>query len=117
MFSINALCLCVSVCMRRSGGEFASPTQSQFKHYRDLWVFHLATNTWRAIEPPASSSSASSSSAKGGAASASAAVAWPSARSGHRMIAHKRKLVLFGGYTDGAREIRYHNGIPFHSLD
>ncbi|KAJ8982484.1 hypothetical protein NQ317_019268 [Molorchus minor] len=24
------------------GGEFASPTQSQFYHYRDLWVYHIA---------------------------------------------------------------------------
>ena len=23
------------------GGEFASPSQSQFYHYKDLWVFHV----------------------------------------------------------------------------
>ena len=28
------------------GGEYASPTQSQFYHYRDLWVFHMSTKKW-----------------------------------------------------------------------
>lgn len=32
------------------GGEFASPNGEQFYHYKDLWVLHLATNTWENIK-------------------------------------------------------------------
>jgi len=32
------------------GGEFSSPTQSQFYHYRDLWVFNLKEQTWQKIK-------------------------------------------------------------------
>jgi hypothetical protein len=32
------------------GGEFASPTQSQFYHYNDLWVFRFATKQWERIK-------------------------------------------------------------------
>lgn len=28
------------------GGEFASPSQSQFYHYKDLWVFHVKDQRW-----------------------------------------------------------------------
>ncbi len=31
------------------GGEFASPTQSQFYHYKDLWVFHLRERKWEKV--------------------------------------------------------------------
>lgn len=31
------------------GGEFASPTQSQFYHYRDLWLYSLTTKHWEKI--------------------------------------------------------------------
>jgi hypothetical protein len=53
-----------------TGGEFCSPSQSQFKHYRDLWTFNLATHQWTQIESPKNV----------------AADKWPSARSGHRMF-------------------------------
>lgn len=46
------------------GGEYASPTQSQFYHYRDLWVYRISTKRWEKIN-------------RSGA---------PSARSGHRMV-------------------------------
>lgn len=29
------------------GGEFSSPSESQFYHYRDLWVFRLAEKKWQ----------------------------------------------------------------------
>lgn len=32
------------------GGEFASPNGEQFYHYKDLWVLHLATNTWENVK-------------------------------------------------------------------
>uniref|UniRef100_A0A8D0ZDP8 Kelch domain-containing protein 4 n=1 Tax=Sus scrofa TaxID=9823 RepID=A0A8D0ZDP8_PIG len=63
------------------GGEFASPDGEQFYHYRDLWVLHLATKTWEQVRSP------------GG----------PSGRSGHRMVAWKRQLILFGGFHESTR--------------
>lgn len=30
----------------------------------------------------------------------------PSARSGHRMVAHKGRIILFGGYFDNGRDMR-----------
>jgi len=32
------------------GGEFASPSQSQFYHYNDLWVYHLGEKKWQKIK-------------------------------------------------------------------
>ena len=32
------------------GGEYASPTQSQFYHYKDLWVYHMANKRWEKIK-------------------------------------------------------------------
>lgn len=31
------------------GGEFTSPSESQYYHYRDLWVFRLADKKWEKI--------------------------------------------------------------------
>jgi len=31
------------------GGEFASPTQSQFYHYKDLWLLNLKDTVWQKI--------------------------------------------------------------------
>lgn len=64
------------------GGEFASPKQTSFHHYRDLWVFSIASKTWDRIDTKVR----------------------PSARSGHRMVLWRQYLVLFGGFIDtGAR--------------
>ncbi|XP_014206209.1 kelch domain-containing protein 4 [Copidosoma floridanum] len=71
------------------GGEFSSPSESQFYHYRDLWVFHIGDKKWEKIT------------ATGG----------PSARSGHRMIAIKKNLYVFGGFHDNLRDYKYHNDI------
>jgi N-acetylneuraminic acid mutarotase len=46
------------------GGEFTSPNQERFHHYKDFWSLDLKTNQWEQIL------------AKG----------CPSARSGHRMV-------------------------------
>lgn len=77
------------------GGEFASPNGEQFYHYKDLWVLHLATNTWENIK------------ATGG----------PSGRSGHRMILSKRQLLVFGGFHESTRDFIYYNDIYSFSLD
>ncbi|CAG9839318.1 unnamed protein product [Diabrotica balteata] len=71
------------------GGEFTTPTQSQFYHYRDLWVFHLATKQWEKITAPNG----------------------PSARSGHRMVLIKKQLFVFGGFHDNLRDCKYFNDI------
>ncbi|XP_036780095.2 kelch domain-containing protein 4 isoform X1 [Manis pentadactyla] len=77
------------------GGEFASPDGEQFYHYRDLWVLHLATRTWEQIR------------STGG----------PSGRSGHRMVAWKRQLVLFGGFHESTRDYIYYNDLYAFNLD
>ena len=46
------------------GGEYATPSESQFHHYKDLWVYHFKSRRWEKIV------------AKDG----------PSSRSGHRMV-------------------------------
>ncbi|XP_052249914.1 kelch domain-containing protein 4-like isoform X1 [Dreissena polymorpha] len=77
------------------GGEFASPTQSQFYHYKDLWVFHLKEKTWERVNAP------------GG----------PSARSGHRMVQCKKQLIVFGGFHDNVRDYKYFNDVFTFALD
>ncbi|KAJ7535231.1 hypothetical protein O6H91_12G023500 [Diphasiastrum complanatum] len=77
------------------GGEFTSPNQERFHHYKDLWRFDLSSNVWEPLQ------------VKGG----------PSPRSGHRMVLHKHKLILFGGFYDNLRDIRYFNDLYVLDLD
>lgn len=77
------------------GGEYASPTQSQFHHYKELWVFHLQQKKWEKISCP------------GG----------PSARSGHRMTSFKKQIFIFGGYHDNNREYKYFNDMYKFDLE
>lgn len=77
------------------GGEYASPTQSQFYHYRDLWVFHLSMRKWEKIG------------ASGG----------PSSRSGHRMVCVKKQLIVFGGFHDNLRDYKYFNDVYAFNLE
>ncbi|BFZ13554.1 hypothetical protein BsWGS_16593 [Bradybaena similaris] len=77
------------------GGEFSSHTQSQFYHYKDLWVLHLRDKKWEQIRAP------------GG----------PSARSGHRMVAVKKQLFVFGGFHDNNRDYKYFNDIYSFDLE
>uniref|UniRef100_U3FXW6 Kelch domain-containing protein 4 isoform 1 n=1 Tax=Callithrix jacchus TaxID=9483 RepID=U3FXW6_CALJA len=77
------------------GGEFASPNGEQFYHYKDLWVLHLATKTWEQVR------------STGG----------PSGRSGHRMVAWKRQLILFGGFHESTRDYIYYNDVYAFNLD
>ena len=81
------------------GGEFTTPNGSQFKTYRDLRVLRFAAST------PGEDSK-----------SESKCFVWeeiklktgPPARSGHRMIYHKRKLIVFGGFFDnGVGDVQY----------
>lgn len=77
------------------GGEFSSPSQSQFYHYNDLWCFQFQSKTWKKI----------------------AASNGPSARSGHRMVVMKKYLVVFGGYYDNLRNCRFYNDTYLFNLE
>ncbi|GLH04960.1 Kelch domain-containing protein 4-like Protein [Gryllus bimaculatus] len=77
------------------GGEYASPSQEQFYHYRDLWLFHMADKKWEKINAP------------GG----------PSARSGHRMVCVKKQLIVFGGFHDVLRDYKYFNDLYAFNLE
>ncbi|KAL4584824.1 hypothetical protein LXL04_009434 [Taraxacum kok-saghyz] len=77
------------------GGEFTSPNQERFHHYKDFWMLDLKTNQWEQLNY------------KG----------CPSPRSGHRMILYKHKLVVFGGFYDTLREVRYFNDLHVFDLD
>ncbi|XP_052114546.1 uncharacterized protein LOC107478864 [Arachis duranensis] len=77
------------------GGEFTSPNQERFHHYKDFWMFDLKTNQWEQLN------------LKG----------CPSPRSGHRMILYKHKIILFGGFYDTLREVRYYNDLFVFDLD
>ncbi|XP_077503607.1 kelch domain-containing protein 4 isoform X1 [Amblyomma americanum] len=77
------------------GGEFASPTRSQFYHYKDLWVYHVVSRSWEHVNAP------------GG----------PSSRSGHRMVHVGRQLLLFGGFHESVRDYRYFNDLYLFDLD
>ncbi|XP_022115462.2 kelch domain-containing protein 4 [Pieris rapae] len=77
------------------GGEFTSPTETQFYHYKDLWCFLLSEKKWEKVVSPNG----------------------PSPRSGHRMVLLGRKLCIFGGYSDDGRECRYFDDIYTFCLD
>lgn len=66
------------------GGEFSSPSGERFRHYRDLWRLDSGTWQWEEL------------SIRGG----------PTARSGHRMVGYKSRLVVFGGFYDTGKDVR-----------
>lgn len=41
----------------------------------------------------------------------------PSARSGHRMVAFRKCLLLFGGFHDNLRECKYYNDVHVFNLE
>lgn len=75
------------------GGEYA--TLDQFHHYKDLWELDLRSNVWSEIR------------AQGEA---------PSARSGHRMVLWRNYLVLFGGFYEAMRDVRWFNDLYLFSF-
>ncbi|KMZ57336.1 Kelch domain-containing protein 4 [Zostera marina] len=77
------------------GGEFTSPNQERFHHYKDFWTLDLKTNQWEQLL------------LKG----------CPTARSGHRMVLYKHKIIVFGGFYDTLREVRYYNDLFVFDLD
>ncbi|XP_077253059.1 galactose oxidase/kelch repeat superfamily protein isoform X2 [Tasmannia lanceolata] len=77
------------------GGEFTSPNQERFHHYKDFWMLDLKSNQWEQLI------------LKG----------CPSPRSGHRMVLYKHKIIVFGGFYDTLREVRYFNDLHVFDLD
>ncbi|OWF37988.1 kelch domain-containing protein 4-like [Mizuhopecten yessoensis] len=77
------------------GGEFASPTQSQFYHYKELWVYHIKDKAWEKISSPGA----------------------PTSRSGHRMVHCKKHIIVFGGFHDNVRDYKYYNDVYAFDLE
>ncbi len=77
------------------GGEFASPSQLQFYHFKDLWVYHIKSKNWEKINAPNP----------------------PSPRSGHRMVYSKKKIFVFGGFYDNNTTFTYFNDTYTFSLE
>ncbi|KAI8855053.1 hypothetical protein BC829DRAFT_438889 [Chytridium lagenaria] len=71
------------------GGEFVSPNQTTFFHYKDFWSLDLNTYAWRKLEVGKK----------------------PSPRSGHRQILWKNYIFVFGGFYDTGHEVRYLNDL------
>lgn len=72
------------------GGEFSSPKQGTFYHYNDFWRLEPGSREWTKLETKGSA---------------------PSARSGHRMVAFKRYIVLYGGFQDTSQTTKYLNDL------
>ena len=72
------------------GGEYQSPSATQFYHFNQLYTLSLDTYHFTLLAPATS----------------------PPARSGHRMVGYGgRYLLLFGGFHDDGREIRHFNDL------
>ena len=72
------------------GGEYQSPSASQFHHFNQLYTLSLDTYSFTLLTPATS----------------------PPARSGHRMLGYGgRYLLMFGGFHDDGREIRHYNDL------
>ena len=68
------------------GGEFTSPNQERFHHFKCLWRLDLSTNRWEELKLRGA----------------------PSPRSGHRAVMHKGRLVVFGGFFDNGKKVKYY---------
>ena len=72
------------------GGECA--TADKYHHYKDLWKFNIKTNTWTEVKSVSGSS--------------------PPARSGHRAVAWRHYMIIFGGFHEALRsETRWFNDV------
>ena len=80
------------------GGEFTSRDHTKFRHFGDMWRLDMSTYVWEQIMSKGPGTS-------------------PSPRSGHRMVAYKNVLVLFGGFADSGKTTRYFNDVWLFSLD
>jgi N-acetylneuraminic acid mutarotase len=70
------------------GGEFVSPNETSFFHYKDFWRFIIKESKWEQLR-----------------------IKVPPPRSGHRMVAYKHYIVLFGGFYDTFKETKYYDDL------
>ena len=84
------------------GGEFSSPKQGTFYHYRDFWHLDPSTREWTKIEARTVKGRGA-----GGAESGGKDKGGPSSRSGHRMTYFKNYIILFGGFQDTSQQTKY----------
>ena len=79
------------------GGEFQSPSASQFHHFSHLYSLSLDSYHWTLL---------------GGGTNKGGGGSWPPGRSGHRMAAYQsRHLLLFGGFIDDGVTVRFLNDL------
>ncbi|KAJ3000862.1 hypothetical protein HDV02_002325 [Globomyces sp. JEL0801] len=71
------------------GGEFVSPNETSFFHYKDFWMMDLKTNAWEKLDIRGR----------------------PPPRSGHRMVVWKHFIVMFGGFYDQNKETKYYDDL------
>ena len=93
-------------CLYVLGGEYTSPNQNKFKHFKDCWRL----NNFGDVDSRSSSS-----------------VYWekldfdgpsPSARSGHRVTrVGATSFAVFGGYFDDGEDVRYFNDLWILDMD
>lgn len=70
------------------GGEFSSPKQQQFYHYKDCWILDCNTKEWEKLDFPKSMKT-------------------PQGRSGAKMTYWKNYAIMFGGFKDTGIETVY----------
>ena len=71
------------------GGEFVSPNESNFFHYKDFWCMDLKLGfQWELIN-----------------------IKCPPPRSGHRMVVWKHFIIMFGGFYDQTHETKYYDDL------
>ncbi|KAK1319171.1 hypothetical protein QJS10_CPB04g01693 [Acorus calamus] len=79
-------------------GEFTSPNQERFHHYKDFWTLDLKTNQWEQLAlkgcPSPRSGHRMWQEIK-----PKIGCLWPSARSGFQFFVYQDEVYLYGGYS------------------
>ncbi len=92
------------------GGEYA--TLDQYYHYRDFWELDLKTNTWTELICTGDIPAARYEISFGKFLTFIASLY----RSGHRMLVWRNFLILFGGFYEAMREVRWYNDLYIFSF-
>eukprot|EP00917_Polyrhabdina_sp_WS-2016_P004849 GHVP01011157.1.p1 GENE.GHVP01011157.1~~GHVP01011157.1.p1 ORF type:complete len:349 (+),score=79.46 GHVP01011157.1:144-1049(+) len=75
------------------GGEIVK--DERCAHFKDLWSLDLKDNKWEELKPRG---------------------VCPPARSGHRMVAFRGSLLLFGGFYDTGKTVRYYDDLWMYKI-
>ncbi|XP_057970399.1 uncharacterized protein LOC131159477 isoform X2 [Malania oleifera] len=89
------------------GGEFTSPNQERFHHYKDFWVLDLKTNQWEQLNLKGCPSPRYFNDLhvfdldqfKWQEIKPRPGSMWPSARSGFQLFVYQDEIFLYGGYS------------------